>query len=71
MTSPKDQEQRDRDELRAAGVLPLEKPLPEKLHEDFAAECRRQSRLIAQAETEADLLDFLDAALDDLDDWTE
>ncbi|NVZ11291.1 DUF3018 family protein [Allochromatium humboldtianum] len=38
-------------------------------HPDFADECRRQSRLVAQADmADTDMPRFLDAALADLDD---
>lgn len=40
--------------------------------DDFAEECRRQSRLVAQADTaDTDMQNFMDEALADLDGWTE
>ena len=36
----------------------------------FAAECRRQAALVAEADrTDTDMQDFMNAALADLDDW--
>ena len=36
----------------------------------FAAECRRQAALVAEADrTDTDMQNFMDAALTDLDDW--
>ena len=55
------------DLLRAAGLRPLQFWVPDTGRPGFAEECRRQSRLAAQADAvDADLQDFLDAALTDL-----
>ena len=42
--------QRRRDKLRAAGLRPVQIWVPDTRHEGFAAECGRQSRLIADSE---------------------
>jgi hypothetical protein len=64
--------QKHRDALRAAGLRPLQIWVPDTRHPDFVKECRRQSRLIAQAEaTDAELNLFIDDALADLDGWVE
>jgi hypothetical protein len=44
---------RRRAKLRAAGLRPVQLWLPDTRAADFAAECRRQSRLIRDSETEA------------------
>lgn len=59
--------QKRREALRAAGLRPVQLWLPDTRRKDFAAECRRQSRLTAAAD-DRDLDRFLDAALTDLDD---
>jgi hypothetical protein len=64
--------QKHRDALRAAGLRPLQIWVPDTRHPDFVKECRRQSRLIAQAEaTDPELNWFIDDALADLDGWVE
>jgi hypothetical protein len=56
-----------RDSLRAAGLRPLQIWVPDTRRPGFAEECRRQSLLVAKADTaDEDLQDFLDAALADL-----
>jgi len=58
--------QKSRDALRAAGLRPLQIWVPDARRPGFAEECRRQSRLAAQADAaDADLQDFMDAALAD------
>lgn len=43
---------------------------PEAVH--FAEECRRQSRLVAQADmADTEMQRFMDKALADVDGWTE
>ena len=60
-----------RDALRKVGLRPIQIWVPDTRQPGFAAECRRQSRLAAKADsTDADLLDFLDAMLADIDGWT-
>lgn len=61
-----------RDALRMAGLRPVQIWVPDTRRPDFAEECRRQSRLAAQADTtDTDMLQLLDASLDDVDGWTE
>ena len=53
--------------LRKAGLRPVQLWVPDTRRRGFAAECRRQSRLAAQADRrDAALLRFMDAALEDL-----
>ena len=44
---------RRRAKLRAAGLRPVQLWLPDTRSSEFAAECRRQSRLIRDSETES------------------
>ncbi|TAN48008.1 MAG: DUF3018 family protein [Methylococcaceae bacterium] len=61
-----------RDALRMAGLRPVQLWVPDARQPDFAAECRRQSRLAAQADmADVALLDFMDKTLIDLEGWTE
>lgn len=57
--------------LRAAGLRPVQIWVPDTRRPGFAEECRRQCRIIAQADAaDSDLRDFMDAALMDLnDEW--
>lgn len=60
-----------RNALRKAGLRPVQIWVPDTRRPGFGAECRRQAQLAAQADlADQDLLDFLDAALADADDWT-
>ena len=62
--------QKHRDALRAAGLRPVQIWVPDTRRPGFAAECRRQAALVAAADRQdSDLLDFMDTALSDLDDW--
>ncbi|MEO8767259.1 MAG: antitoxin MazE-like protein [Nitrosospira sp.] len=46
--------------------------MPDTRRPDFAEECRRQSRLAAQADmADKDMQQFMDEALADVDGWTE
>ncbi len=61
-----------RNALRMAGLRPVQIWVPDTRRPDFAEECRRQSRLAAQADTtDTDMLRLLDASLADVDGWTE
>lgn len=63
----KERVQRRRDAMRAAGLRPLQIWVPDSRKVGFAAECRRQSIVIAQAEAgDRELAGFMDAALVDL-----
>jgi len=58
-----------RDALRAAGLRPVQIWVPDTRRPDFAAECRRQARIVAAADAaDQDLDAFINAALGDLDD---
>ncbi len=60
--------QKRRDELRKAGLRPVQIWVPDTRRPGFADECRRQSLLVAAADaSEPDLAAFLDAALDNID----
>ena len=62
--------QKHREALRAAGLRPVQIWVPDTRRPGFAAECRRQAMLVAEADRRnADLSDFMDAALADLDEW--
>lgn len=64
--------QRHRDALRAAGLRPAQIWVPDTRRPDFAEECRRQSRLVAQADlTHTEMRHFMDEAVADVDGWTE
>lgn len=62
--------QKRREALRAAGLRPVPIWVPDTRRPGFAAECRRQAALVAEADRrDAELSDFMDAALADLDEW--
>lgn len=73
MTTPvKARVQKHRDTLRRAGLRPVQIWVPDTRRPDFAEECRRQSRLAAQADrADTELLHFMDAVLADVDGWTD
>jgi hypothetical protein len=73
MVTPVAQRVRKRREaLRAAGLRPVQIWVPDTSRPGFADECRRQSLLVAEADsTDRELNALLDAALTDLDDPTE
>lgn len=61
--------QKRRNALRAAGLRPLQIWVPDTRRPGFAEECRRQAQVVALADTaDADMMDFLDAALVDVAD---
>jgi hypothetical protein len=56
--------------LRQAGLRPVQIWVPDTRRPGFAEECRRQSRLAAESDlADADLGEFLNAALADVDGW--
>ena len=72
MSSVNSRVQRHRDALRKAGLRPVQLWVPDTRRPDFAAECRRQSRLVAAADRgDVQLQDLLDAALADVEGWTD
>lgn len=51
-----------------AGLRPVQIWVPDTKRADFAQECKRQSQSVHEADgADADLLEFMDAALADLD----
>ena len=60
--------QKHRDALRAAGLRPVQLWVPDTRRPGFAAECRRQSRLLHGDPEERATLDWL-AAVADTDGW--
>jgi len=69
--NPTERVRKHRTGLRAAGLRPVQIWAPDTRRSEFAAECRRQSRVVAQADlAEAELLEFLDEALADVAGWT-
>ena len=64
--------QKHRDALRMAGLRPVQIWVPDTRRPDFAAECRRQSLLVTQADSVgADMQDLMDDALADMEGWVE
>ena len=71
MTGVNSRVQKHRDALRLAGLRPVQLWVPDTRRPDFAQECRRQSRLAAQADlADTDMQQFMDEALVDLEGWT-
>ncbi|MFN3702271.1 antitoxin MazE family protein [Thermomonas sp.] len=55
-----------------AGLRPVQLWVPDTRRPNFAEECRRQSRLAAEADkADTDMQHFMDEALADVDGWTE
>jgi hypothetical protein len=64
--------QKHRDAQRKSGLRLVQIWVPDTRRPDFAEECRRQSRLVSQADmADTDMQPFLDDALADLDGWIE
>ena len=62
--------QKRRDTLRAAGLRPVQIWVPDTRRPGFAAECRRQSALVAKADQlDTEFSEFMDASLTDLNEW--
>ena len=60
--------QKRRDALRMAGLRPIQIWVPDTRRPSFAAECRRQSKLAAQADmADGEMMDFMDEAWSDVD----
>jgi hypothetical protein len=54
-----------------AGLRPVQIWVPDTRRPGFAAECRRQSRLVSQADkVDEEMLEFMNRALSDVDGWT-
>ena len=64
--------QKHRAALRMAGLRPVQIWVPDTRRPGFADECRRQSRLAAQADQADTVLQHLmDEALGEIEGWTE
>lgn len=64
--------QKHRAALRMAGLRPVQIWVPDTRRPGFAAECSRQCRLAAQADmSDTDMQHCMDAALADMEGWTE
>lgn len=62
-----DRVKRRRDALRKEGLRPIQIWAPDTRRPGFAAECRRQSEVVAEADrNDPGLSEFLDAALLDM-----
>ena len=62
--------QKRRDALRAAGLRPVQIWVPDVRRPGFAAECRRQAMLIAEADRHDPDLDlFIESAANSIDGW--
>jgi hypothetical protein len=62
---------RHRERMRAAGMKTIQLWVPDTKLPTFVEECRRQSRLVADFDRkDADLMNFMDAALEDLEGWS-
>ncbi len=63
--------QKRRDALRTAGLRPVQIWVPDTRRPGFAAECKRQSKLALEADkADAEMLEFMDAVLSDVDGWS-
>ncbi len=64
--------QKYRDAQRKAGLRLVQLWVPDMRRPDFAAECYRQSHWVAQADkADKNMQQLMDAALADVDGWTE
>lgn len=64
--------QKHRDALRMAGLRPVQIWVPDTRRPDFAEECRRQSRLVAQTDSgDTGLEHLMDDALAGIEGWKE
>lgn len=62
--------QKHRNSLRAAGLRPMQIWVPDTRQAGFAAECQRQSLLVAQADAQdLEFEVFLDDAIHQVDGW--
>ena len=60
--------QKHREALRAQGMRPVQLWVPDTRSSQFAAECRRQSALLAADPHEREILDWIEQAAD-TDGW--
>ena len=68
-TSSAPRVQRHRANLKAQGMRPVQLWVPDTRNAQFAAECRRQSALLAADPHEREVLDWLEQA-GDTNGWT-
>jgi hypothetical protein len=62
--------QKRRDALRMAGLRPIQIWVPDTRRVGFSDECRRQSKRVAQADSQDHALaKFMEEALADIDGW--
>jgi hypothetical protein len=62
--------QKRRDALRKAGLRPVQIWVPDTRAPGFEEECRRQARLVAEADRQnSELSSFLDAIAADVEGW--
>jgi len=60
-----------RDNMRANGLRPVQIWIPDTRSLNFQQECLRQSKIVSQANViNKDLDNFIDDALNDIQDWT-
>ncbi len=70
MTPVAQRVQKRRDALRKAGLRPIQIWVPDTSASGFDEECRRQARLVAQADgQDTEFPTFLDAAVAGLEGW--
>ena len=60
--------QKRRDAMRSAGLRPIQIWVPDTRQPHFAAECKRQSALLANDVQEAEVLAWMET-VSDTDDW--
>ena len=58
-----------RQNLRKAGLRPIQIWVPDTRAPGFAEECARQSRIVAESAGEKEITDFLEQALADTEGW--
>jgi hypothetical protein len=64
--------QKHRDSLRQSGLRLVQIWVPDTRHPNFVEECRRQCRLVAEADqADIDMQHFMDEVLVDVNGWTE
>ncbi|MGO9740450.1 MAG: antitoxin MazE family protein [Roseiarcus sp.] len=61
-----------REALRRAGLRPVQIWVPDTRRPGFAEECRRQSAMVSAAEAgDSELSAFMEAALGEIEGWTD
>lgn len=55
-----------------AGLRPVQIWVPDTRQPNFAAECKRQSKLVSQSDAaDVEMMEFMNKVLSDVDGWTE